>query len=128
MTEVLVGARPAHTRTAFRLTPLAGVLLSVALVASVLAVNTGVAQLLYRLLTRPEYSNGIIISFIAAFLVWQHRDQIERMPFPGSWFGLLLALVGAMAGPLKTGEQERGGAADRRGWDRGSGRKPRWSS
>jgi hypothetical protein len=54
MTEVLVGARPAHTRTAFRLTPLAGVLLSVALVASVLAVKTGVAQLLYRLLTRPE--------------------------------------------------------------------------
>jgi len=31
-------------------------------------------------------------------LVWQRRDQIERMPFPGSWVGLLLALVGATVG------------------------------
>jgi uncharacterized membrane protein len=97
MTEVLVGARPAHTRTAFRLTPLAWVLLCVALVASVLAVKTDVAQLLYRLPTRPEYSNGIIISFIAAFLVWQRRDQFEQLPFTGSRAGLLLTLIAAAA-------------------------------
>jgi hypothetical protein len=95
MTEVLVGASRADTRTAFRLTPLAGVLLSVALVASVLALKTGIAQLLCRFLTRPEYSNGIIISFIAAFLVWQRRDQIEQLPFTGSWTGLLLTLIAA---------------------------------
>ena len=99
MTEVLVGASRADTRTAFRLTSLAGILLSVALVALVLAVKTGVAQLLCRFLTRPEYSNGIIISFIAAFLVWQHRDQIEQLPFTGSRTGLLLTLVAAAAAP-----------------------------
>ena len=63
-----------------------------------LAVKTGLAQMLGWLLTKPEYSHGIIIPFVAAFLVWQRRDQIERMPFPGCWVGLLLTLVGAMVG------------------------------
>ncbi len=98
MTDALVAAHGANTRPVFRLTPLAWVLLSVALVASVLAVKTGLAQMLGWLLTRPEYSHCIIIPFVAAFLVWQRRDQIERMPFPGSWVGLLLTLVGAMVG------------------------------
>lgn len=97
MTEVLVGASRTHTRTAFRLTPLARVLLSVALVASVLALKSGVAQLLCRFLTRPEYCNGIIISFIAALLVWPRRDQIERLSFTGSGAGLLLTLIAAAA-------------------------------
>ena len=98
MTDALVAARRADTRPVFRLTPLAWVLLSVASIASVLAVKTGLAQMLGWLLTQPEYSHGLIIPFIATFLVWQRRDQVERMPFPGSWAGLLLALVGAMVG------------------------------
>jgi exosortase D (VPLPA-CTERM-specific) len=98
MTNALVGARRTDTRPVFRLTLLAWVLLSVAMVASVLAVKTGLAQMLDWLLTRPEFSHGIIIPFVAAFLVWQRRDQIERMPFRGSWIGLLLALAGAMVG------------------------------
>ena len=51
-------------------------------------------------LGRPEYSHGIIIPFVAAFLVWQRRDQIERIPFTGSWVGLLLALFGAGLGAI----------------------------
>ena len=98
MTDALVAEHGADTRPVFRLPRLAWVLLSVALAASVLAVKTGLAQMMGWLLTRPEYSHGIIIPFVAAFLVWQRRDQIERMPFPGSWVGLLLALVGAIVG------------------------------
>jgi exosortase D (VPLPA-CTERM-specific) len=98
MTDAVLAARRADPRPVFRLTPLAWVVLSGALVASVLAVKTGLAQMLGWLLTRPEYSHGIIIPVVAAFLVWQRRDQIERMPFPGSWVGLLLALIGAMVG------------------------------
>ena len=95
MTEVLVGARRADTRPVFRLTPLAWVLLFIALLASVLAVKTGLAQMLGWLLTRPKYSHGIIIPFVAGFLVWQRRHQIERLSFTGSWTGLLLAMFGA---------------------------------
>jgi exosortase D (VPLPA-CTERM-specific) len=98
MTDALVAARRADTRPVFRLTALAWVLLCVALLASILAARAGFAQMLGWLLTRPEYGHGIIIPFVAAFLVWQHRDQIERIPFPGSWVGLLLVLIGAIVG------------------------------
>jgi len=100
MTDAWVTARPVETRPVFRLTPLAWVLLAVALAAAVLAVKTGLAQMLGWLLNRPEYSHGVIIPFVAAFLVWQRRDQIERMPFTGSWAGLLLALFGAALGAI----------------------------
>ena len=89
----------ADTRPVFRLFyPLAWIVLCVAFLASVLAVKAGLAQMLGWLMTRPEYSYGIIIPFVAAFLLWQRRDLIERLPFSGSWAGLLLALFGATLG------------------------------
>jgi exosortase D (VPLPA-CTERM-specific) len=100
MTDALVATRLADTRPVFRLTPFAWILLAAALAAAVLALKTGVALMLRWVLLRPEYSHGIIIPFVAAFLVWQRRDQIERMPFTGSWAGLLLALVGAALGAV----------------------------
>jgi exosortase D (VPLPA-CTERM-specific) len=100
MSDALVTARLGDTRPVFRLTPLAWILLAAALAAAVLAMRAGLAQMLGWLLTRPEYSHGIIIPFVAAFLVWQRRDQIERMPFTGSWAGLLLALFGAAVGAV----------------------------
>jgi exosortase D (VPLPA-CTERM-specific) len=87
-------------RPVFRLPPLAWMLLAAGMAAAVLATNEGIAQMLGWLLTRPEYSYGVIIPFIALFLVWQRRDQIERMPFTGSWAGLLLALFGAALGAV----------------------------
>ncbi len=45
----------------------------------------------------PEYSHGLLIPPIAAFLVWQQKDRLERMPFNGSWWGVaLVALGGAL--------------------------------
>jgi exosortase D (VPLPA-CTERM-specific) len=97
MTEVLVGTRLADTRPVFRLTALAWILLAVGLIAAVLAVKAGVTYMLDWYVT-PEYGYAPIIPFIAAFLVWQRRDQIEREPFTGSWAGLLMALIGAILG------------------------------
>jgi exosortase D (VPLPA-CTERM-specific) len=97
MTEVLVGTRRTDTRPVFRLTPLAWILLTVASTAALVAVKAGVTYML-GLYRTPEYGYAPIIPFIAAFLVWQRRDQIEREPFTGSWAGLLLVLVGAMVG------------------------------
>jgi exosortase D (VPLPA-CTERM-specific) len=42
----------------------------------------------------PEYSYCILIPPIAAFLVWQQKDRLERMPFDGSWWGVGLVLLG----------------------------------
>lgn len=45
----------------------------------------------------PEYSHGLLIPPIAAFLIWQQKDRLERMPFTGSWWGIaLIALGGAL--------------------------------
>ncbi|MFK5951351.1 MAG: VPLPA-CTERM-specific exosortase XrtD [Methylococcales bacterium] len=43
---------------------------------------------------REEYGHGYIIPFIALFLVWQHKDVLERTRFSGSWSGVAIALFG----------------------------------
>jgi exosortase D (VPLPA-CTERM-specific) len=100
MTDVAVAERFEAARPVFRLPPLAWILLAAALAASILAVKTGLLQMFGWLLDRPEYSHGIIIPFVAAFLVWQRRDQIERLPFVGSWAGLGVVLAGAALGAV----------------------------
>jgi exosortase D (VPLPA-CTERM-specific) len=42
----------------------------------------------------PEYSYGLLIPPIAAFLVWQQKDQLQRIPFVGSWAGVAVVLLG----------------------------------
>jgi hypothetical protein len=46
------------------------------------------------------YSHGILIPVIAASLVWQRLNQIERMSFGGSWAGLTLVLFGTALGVM----------------------------
>ena len=53
----------------------------------------------------PEYSHAILIPPIAAFLIWQQKDRLERIPFDGSWWGIPLVLLGGallMLGQLGT--------------------------
>jgi exosortase D (VPLPA-CTERM-specific) len=45
-------------------------------------------------ITNPEYSHCILIPPIAAFLIWQQKDRLERTPFDGSWWGVVLVLLG----------------------------------
>ncbi len=44
----------------------------------------------------PEYSHGVLIPFVSAFLIWQNKDQIERLPMTGSWGGLVLVTLGGL--------------------------------
>ena len=37
-----------------------------------------------------EYSHGFLIAPIAAFLIWQKKDELERIDFRGAWFGVLV--------------------------------------
>jgi exosortase D (VPLPA-CTERM-specific) len=53
----------------------------------------------------PEYSHGLLIPPVAAFLIWQQKDRLERIPFAGSWLGVALVLFGGallMLGQLGT--------------------------
>jgi exosortase D (VPLPA-CTERM-specific) len=42
----------------------------------------------------PDDNFGMLIPPIAAFLVWQQKDRLERIPFTGSWWGLVVILFG----------------------------------
>ena len=77
-----------------RLPPLAWILAAVALAAGYVTFRTGVDLSAGWIWTRPEYSQGLIIPFIAAFLIWQQRDWLEKTPFPGAWSGVAVLLVG----------------------------------
>jgi exosortase D (VPLPA-CTERM-specific) len=44
----------------------------------------------------PEYSHGVLIPPVAAFLIWQQKDRLERIPFSGSWWGVALVIVGGV--------------------------------
>lgn len=45
---------------------------------------------------KEEYSHGVLIPFITAFLIWQKKDVLERIPFSGSRTGVAITLVGAL--------------------------------
>jgi len=49
---------------------------------------------LYANWQREEYSHGFLIPPISAFLLWQRRHQLARIPFKGSWAGFALVLLG----------------------------------
>jgi exosortase D (VPLPA-CTERM-specific) len=42
----------------------------------------------------PEYSHCLLIPPIAAFLVYQQKDRLERVTFSGSWWGVALLVLG----------------------------------
>jgi exosortase D (VPLPA-CTERM-specific) len=53
----------------------------------------------------PEYSHGYLIPLVAGFLVWQRKDELERLALPAAWSGLGVVLVGLflfLAGELAT--------------------------
>jgi exosortase D (VPLPA-CTERM-specific) len=45
-------------------------------------------------LNDPVYSHCLLIPPVAAFLIWQQKDRLELIPFEGSWWGVILVLLG----------------------------------
>jgi exosortase D (VPLPA-CTERM-specific) len=43
---------------------------------------------------QPEYSHGLLIPFISAYLVWRRRDELSDLRFTGSWHGMWLIGLG----------------------------------
>ena len=54
----------------------------------------GIDRLIYRWSNSEEYGYGFLIPVISAFLIWQKREELDRMPFQGSWFGVVLTVFG----------------------------------
>lgn len=78
--------------------------LGLALAIGVFVFWTGIDNMAGKWQT-PEYSHGYLIPLVAAFLVWQQKDELERLPLPGAWAGLVVVLLGLFlffAGELST--------------------------
>jgi exosortase D (VPLPA-CTERM-specific) len=69
-------------------------LLAVAAIAAVVPFAGMLAGLYNIWSLDPEYSHGIVIPLISAFLIWRRRAELRELPFTGSWTGLLLIAAG----------------------------------
>jgi exosortase D (VPLPA-CTERM-specific) len=45
-------------------------------------------------ITNPEYSHCLLIPPVAVFLIWQQKDRLEKIAFDGSWWGVVLVVLG----------------------------------
>jgi len=86
--------------------PLSGyALLALALTCAALLFGSAIGQLYTIWNEQPEYSYGILIPGLSAFLVWRDRARLRGLPFTGSWYGLVLVALGLalrMVGALAT--------------------------
>jgi exosortase D (VPLPA-CTERM-specific) len=52
-------------------------------------------QLVQSWTSDPEYSHCLLIPVVSAFLIFRERAVLARMPFKGSWAGIVVLLAGA---------------------------------
>ncbi len=48
------------------------------------------------------YSHGFLVPLIAAFLIWQKKDRLEKIPIVYSWWGLLIIVLALLLHLLGT--------------------------
>ena len=80
----------------FRMTPLLWGSLALALALVVVAFWQPILVLLDNWVNREEYSHGLILPLLAAYLIYQRRDLLAAIPFHGSWLGLLVCFAGVL--------------------------------
>jgi len=88
-----------------RFSPLATAFVALVLVAATIPFAGPLTQLYDVWNLRPEYSHGVLIPFITAFLLWREREWLSRAQFTGSWVGIGLICPGLLlwaAGVLST--------------------------
>lgn len=79
--------------------------LGLALIALSTVFSAGLENLWFNWQHKEEYSHGVLLPAISAFLIWQKKYEIAAERFTGSWFGVLIFLLGSagcFAGSLST--------------------------
>jgi exosortase D (VPLPA-CTERM-specific) len=70
------------------------VLLAAVVLISAVPFREGLALMWESWITSAEYSHGLIIPFVSAFLIWQQKDRLQRTPLTGSWLGVAVVMLG----------------------------------
>ena len=55
-----------------------------------------IVRLVVNWMTRPEYSHGLVIPLVSAYLIWQRRDVLQKIRFEGSWLGVAIVVAGSL--------------------------------
>jgi exosortase D (VPLPA-CTERM-specific) len=63
-------------------------------IALVCAVSFESLKYMVQLWAKEEYGYAYIIPAVTAFMIWQKKDALERLPFEGTWAGITIVLVG----------------------------------
>ena len=79
---------------------LAPALLLVATACMVVGLSAGVHWMVNLWLTTEEYSHGLLIPFVAAFLAWQRLPSLRGLVLRGSWAGVPVVAAGTVLGWL----------------------------
>jgi exosortase D (VPLPA-CTERM-specific) len=79
----------------WRQSPLVWILFAAAAGLLYAAFHTGLHAMVRVWGDLEEYSFGYMVPAITAFLIWQRKDKLERLPFEGSWLGPAAVAVGA---------------------------------
>lgn len=101
----MYAASAATSNSRWREPPLIWALLILGLCAALALCWDGVVFMIGYWMDREEYSHGVLIPFIALYLVWQKRDELAKLRFPGGWSGVaitLFALIIYLAGELSS--------------------------
>lgn len=80
----------------WRETPWIWILLVLAMSLLAVSVFDGLHAMVVIWDTKEEYSYGYLIPFISIFLIWQRKNELQRIPFSGSWAGVAVTSVGAL--------------------------------
>lgn len=70
--------------------------LAVAIAIAVVLFHDGLAFMVRAWEGQEEYSYGYLIPFVCLFLIWQKKEILQRLPFPGSWAGVGLTFAGIL--------------------------------
>jgi exosortase D (VPLPA-CTERM-specific) len=89
-----IGSESSQRLATLRITPTGWTVLAFAAVCLALIFREGISYLWQLWGLKEEYSYAYLIPIIAAFLVWQRHDALQRLPFPGSWAGVVITLFG----------------------------------
>lgn len=84
------------TVPAWRTPPLLWLLIAIGLGLAVASAFDALVEMVQRWETSEEYGYGYMIPVITLFLIWQRKDKLERLPFTGSWLGIVLLALGVL--------------------------------
>lgn len=82
--------------TAWRMPALLWIVCALGLALAGFAALDSLVAMVDRWERSEEYGYGYMIPVITLFLIWQRKDKLERLPFTGSWLGVVLLAGGVL--------------------------------